>query len=185
METKFPKGTGGFINPERIVENFGLYLGMKIADFGCGHGYFVIPMAKAVGSEGKVCAVDVQELALGAVRSKAASEGLFNIEYIHSNLEKEGGSKLPAASQDMVLLANTLYQSPGKSEIMREAGRVLKKQGILIIIDWMEDTFTGPPRESRISRETARTLAEAEGFRLMREFSAGEYHYGLVMAKMM
>jgi len=185
METKFPAGTGGFINPKKITEHFGIYLGMKIAHFGCGHGYFTIPMAKIVGDDGKVCAVDVRETALGAVRSRGASEGLFNIEYIKGDLEKENGSKLPNASQEMVLLANILYQSPGKSEILGEAARVLKKEGTLIIIDWLEDAFLGPPREARISRESAKTLAEGQGFRLIREFSAGEYHYGLVMAKMM
>ncbi len=175
---------GGFVNPDKIVENFGIFLGMRIADFGCGQGYFAVPMAKITGDDGRVYAVDIRPSALGAVRSRAKKEGLFNIEYIRGDLEKEGGSKLPEASQDLVLLANTLYQSPGKAEILRESARVLKKEGVLIIIEWLENAKAGPPRKSRISQETAQRLAGAGGFRLIREFSAGEYHYGTVMAKM-
>lgn len=184
MVEPLKKETGGFVNPERIIEHFGIFLGMRIVDFGCGQGYFVIPMAKATGNGGRVYAVDVRLPALEAVRSKAKKEGIYNIECIRGNVEGERGSRLPDNSQDMVLLANTLYQMPGKAEVIREAARVLKKEGVLIIIEWLEDSPMGPPRESRISQETSRRLAESGGFRLIREFSAGEYHYGLVMAKM-
>ncbi len=184
MVEPLQKGTGGFVNPERIVEHFGIFLGMRIADFGCGQGYFVIPMAKAVGDDGRVYAVDVLPSALEAVRSRTKKKGLYNIECIRGNIEGERGSRLPDNSQDLVLLANTLYQTPRKAEAIREAARVLKKEGVLIIIEWLEDSSVGPPRESRISQETSKRLAESGGFRLIREFSAGGYHYGLVMAKM-
>jgi len=184
METKFPRGAGGFIKPEFVIKEFGILLEMKIADFGCGHGYFSIPLAKAAGDNGIVYAIDIQNSALGAVRSMAKKEGLLNIKYIKGDLEKEKGSRLPDDSMDLVLLANILHQSPGKSEILKEATRVLKKQGSLIMVDWSEDSFVGPPRRTRISRETAKRLAESEGFRIIREFSAGEYHYGLTMAKL-
>ena len=38
-------GTGGFLNPESLVNKFGLMLGMSVADFGSGAGYFTILMA--------------------------------------------------------------------------------------------------------------------------------------------
>ncbi len=185
MIDSFQRGTGGFINPQKIVESFGIVPGMKIAHFGCGHGFFTLPMARAVGNDGIIYAIDILDSAIEAVKSKANMEGAFNIECLKGDLETKNGSGLPDSSMDMVLLANVLYQTPGKAEIMKEAGRVLIKEGTLIIIDWLEDSFLGPARETRISKETSKRLAEAEGFRLIREFSAGEYHYGTVMAKMM
>jgi len=185
MTEIFQKGTGGFINPQKIIESFGIFSGMKIAHFGCGHGFFTLPMAKMTGSDGVVYAIDILDSAIESVKSKATMEGAFNIEYIKGDLEAEKGSGLPDYSIDLVLLANVLYQTPGKAEVLKEASRVLIKEGLLIIIDWLEDSFLGPARESRISRETSKRLAEAQGFRLIREFSAGEYHYGTVMAKMM
>ena len=179
------KGTGGFISPEKLVESFGIVSGMKIAHFGCGHGFFTLPMAKITGGNGVVYAIDILESAIESVKSKSKQEGIFNLEFIRGDLEVANGSGLPDSSTDLVLMANVLYQTPGKSEILKEASRVLVKEGVLVIIDWLEDSFLGPARESRISRETSKRLAEAEGFRLIREFSAGEYHYGMVMAKMM
>lgn len=185
MNDSFQRGTGGFINPQKIAESFGINPGMKIAHFGCGHGFFTLPMAKIAGNDGSVYAIDVLDSAIEAVKSRAKIEGVFNVECLKGDLETKNGSGLPDTSVDMVLLANILYQTPKKIEVMKEAGRVLIKEGTLVIIDWLEDSFFGPARETRISKETSKRLAEAEGFRLIREFSAGEFHYGIVMAKMM
>src|SRR3989338_92037 len=129
-------GTGGFLNPELIINEFGIMPGMSIGDFGSGAGYFTILMAERVGREGRVYALDIMESALDSVREKARAVGLENIEAIRTNLEVLGSSGLSDQSQDIVLLANILFQSEKKVEIIREAKRVLKDNGSLIIIDW-------------------------------------------------
>src|SRR5690348_11392656 len=43
-----------------ILGGLGLAPGMRALDAGCGPGRLTIPMAQAVGSEGRVVAVDVQ-----------------------------------------------------------------------------------------------------------------------------
>jgi len=48
-------------------------------------------MAKSVGKEGKVFAIDVREGALESVRGSARIYSVLNIETIKGNLEKEGG----------------------------------------------------------------------------------------------
>ena len=110
-------GVGGIkdpIDPVRIVEGVGVTPGMQVADFGCGSGHFTILFSKKVGKDGKVSALDIQEAPLDAVRERAKSEGLTNIETIRGNLEVLGGSSLHENSQDLVWMANMLFQNQKK-----------------------------------------------------------------------
>ena len=178
------QGTGGFINPEKVIGQLNVKPGMIVADFGCGHGYFTLPLARAVGPDGRVWAIDVLAEALEAVRSRAQLEGAVNIETARGNLEVAGGSKLPENAMDLVLLHNVLFQSQKKPAIVKEAKRVLKIGGIFILVDWRKDRDSiGPQGGWRLSFDEARSLAQEEGFAFNRVFDVGEYHYGLIFIK--
>ena len=174
------KGTGGFLKPNKIIEEFDIKEGIKIADFGCGAGYFTIFIAKAVGPKGKVYALDVLKTALESVRSKAKIEGLLNVETIWSNLEGVNGSKLENESMNLVLLANILFQSIKKAGIIKEVKRILKKNGKMIIIEWQKNQLVGPPENLIVSKDLVRDLAEKEGLKLEKEFPAGDNHWGAI-----
>lgn len=177
-------GSGGFINPEAVISQLQIKEGMKIADLGCGHGYFSLPLAKMVGNTGKVYAVDILQDSLDNVRSKAQLEGLNNIETLRGNLEKENGSGLPKIECDFVVLANILYQSQKKEEIIKEALRVLKVQGRLVIIDWRSDDLTIGPQEGwRINEDEIKEIAKRNGALFLQNFQTGNFHYGLIFVK--
>lgn len=184
LKTKKPHilGTGGFMRPDEVLLNLEIKKGMEIADFGCGAGYFTILLAKLVGKEGTVYAVDVVESALDSVRGKAKFSCLFNIETIRGNLEKMKGSGLKDACCDMVVLANVLFQSPDKPAILKEARRVLKKSGKIVVIEWREDAPFGPEVRYRIGKEALKQMVKEAGFVLEKEFPAGSSHYGLVFS---
>lgn len=175
-------GTGGFMRPDEVLLNFGIKKGMEIADFGCGAGYFTILLAKLVGKEGAVYAVDVLTGALDSVRGKAKFFSLFNIETIRGNLEKAKGSTLRDASCDMVILANVLFQSLDKPAILKEARRVLRSSGKIVLIEWKEDAPFGPETRYRIGKEALKSMVKEAGFVLEKEFPAGSSHYGLVFS---
>ncbi len=175
---------GGFANPETIINNLNIQPGARVADFGCGSGYFTILLAKAVGEDGLITAVDVLETALGTVKSKAQPEGLFNISYIRANLEVWGSTKLDENSQDVVLLANILFQSQQKENIIKESRRVLKPQGELVIIDWLPDSAFGPAGAGwKLGPEEAKALVTPLGFEFARDLEVSDKHWGIVFKK--
>lgn len=182
--TTLPAGSGGFINPAAVITQLPIKEGMKVASLGCGHGYFTIPLAKMVGNTGKVYAVDIREDALASVRSRAETENLKNIESVRANLEKENGTGLPNAECDFAILANILFQSQKKQEIIKEAARILKSQGRLVIVDWKtEDLSIGPKEGWRIQPQVLIEMARQEGVLFLKEFNTGNFHYGLIFVK--
>ena len=175
---------GGFMNPDIIVESFGLQPGMKVADFGSGSGYFTILIAKKVGENGVVTAVDIMENALETVRARASAGGLNNLQTIRADLEVLGGSGLADNSQDVVLLANILFQSNKRPEIAREAKRVLASGGFLIFIDWKKGGGgLGPPEANRVDAQEIKSIFENEGLSFVRAVDAGAFHYGMIYKK--
>jgi ubiquinone/menaquinone biosynthesis C-methylase UbiE len=176
------KITNGFIQPEEVLEQLGLRDNMEVADFGCGNGYFSIPLAKAI-PQGKVYALDVVKETLEAVTSRAGLEGIKNIKVIHCNLENLGASKLDDDSIDLVLMRNILFQSQKKAEIIREAKRILKPGGELVLLEWIPGSSLAPKQGWLIPKDEAQKLIEAEGMSLDKELSMDNQHYGMVFRK--
>jgi ubiquinone/menaquinone biosynthesis C-methylase UbiE len=175
---------GGFSDPRHILTNLHIPEGSRVSDFGSGSGYFTLLLAQTVGTAGKVTAVDIQAAPLQVVRTRAQDRGLFNIDYVRGNLEIPGASTLPDSSQDMVLLANILFQSRQKTAIAREATRVLRSGGELVMIDWIPETPYGPKELGwKLSKEEGKVLGESVGLAFVREFPASINHWGLLFKK--
>ncbi len=163
------------------MDSFGLKPGMRVADFGCGSGYFTLLIAKKVSPNGTVTALDILESVLEVVRSKASAVGLSNLQTVRANLEVSGSSGLSNNSQDLVLIANILFQSERRLEILREAQRVLSPGGSLVVIEWKkEGGGFGPPVEHRLDSGEVKTMATSMGYAFVKEVDAGAYHFGLM-----
>lgn len=173
-----------FIDPGKIVGQVDVKEGDKVADFGCGAGFFSIEMAKKVGTSGEVCSIDVLSSALEAVQSRAKNLGLNNIITKRANLEGKRGSELEENSLDFVVVKDMLFQNKNKEAILKEACKVLKSQGKVIVVEWGEDNLNiGPEKNLRISKESLRKLAEKVGFKVERELEAGNFHYAIILSK--
>lgn len=58
--------------------------GERIADLGCGSGTWTVPLARAVGDDGRVLAVDIDARQLARARERIAAEGVTNVDVIQS-----------------------------------------------------------------------------------------------------
>jgi ubiquinone/menaquinone biosynthesis C-methylase UbiE len=71
-----------FIKPKEIIDlltqNFFIKQGDKVAEFGCGGGYFTILLAEKVGPNGKVYAIDILEDAINETKELTEIFGYKN-----------------------------------------------------------------------------------------------------------
>lgn len=173
------------LDSKLIIEKAKMADGMKVADLGCGgHGYFVFPFAHAVGRAGIVYAVDILKVMLENVRKKADVENYPNVKVVWSDLEVFNGTKIDTLSLDRAFLINILFQSEKRTTMIKEAVRMLKKNGKLIIVDWKEQALPfGPDPENRVKFDVLKDGAHKLGLELEEEYSAGQYHHGLIFKK--
>ena len=173
-----------FLNPEKIIGQLDIRPGSSVADFGCASGYFSLPFAQAIGSEGELIAIDILPQALETVESRAKSVGLSNVRTKRANLEKEAGSGLEGETLDWVIMKGVLFQNRDKGIIIKEAYRVLKPGGRAIIVEWGDKDFSiGPHKGLRVPKEALEELTKKEGFSLDGQVEAGKFHYAFVAVK--
>ena len=179
--------TGGnkLIDPMMVLQKAGLQEKMQAADLGCGAiGHYVFPAAKMVGKDGRVYAVDILKTVLENIEKRASLENLNNIVTVWSDLERYGAAKIASNSLDANFLLNTLFQTKDRVTVLKEAARLLKVGGKLVVVDWlMTDAPFGPPVEGRVDHAFVEAEADKLGLHLLNRFSAGKYHYGLVFEK--
>ena len=150
--------------PEALLEAMQIDEGMAVADVGTGTGYFVPYLSRAVGDEGHVWAVDLEEPMLEYVDRTVAERGLGNVETLRAD---QTDTHLDEGTIDRILIVNTWHHIPDRPEYARHLGERLTDGGEVWIVDYDEGSPTGPPQDHRLApeqvvRELERGGLEAE-----------------------
>jgi predicted methyltransferase len=117
--------------PAEVMDALGAKPGYRVADIGCGFGYFTFRLAARVGAEGKVYAVDIDEEAINKVRQRKESEKLAQVEPV---LGESADPRLPK-DLDAILIVDTYHEFRDYDRMMQAVFRALKPGGRLVIID--------------------------------------------------
>ncbi|MDP3899957.1 MAG: methyltransferase domain-containing protein [bacterium] len=180
--------TGGntLIDPQIIIKKANLRASMRVADLGCGSsGHFVFAIAPFVGKEGVIYGVDILKSSLAHIRHRAQHENLRQVKTVWSNIEIFKATDIETASLDVALLINVLYQSSKRVDMIREAIRLTKVGGKIVIIDWNNiATPFGPSIQERVNKENLLKVADRLRLNLVEEFKAGQYHFGIIFQKL-
>lgn len=173
-----------FSDPKSNLEQFGLTPGMLVADFGVGSGYHALEAARLVAPGGKVFGVDVQKELVESLKKSASREGIDNLETIWGNIEKVGGTKIKDGVMDAVLATSILFLLEDKESFAKEAFRVLKAGGKILVIDWLNSFGGIGPHNSQVfEQDKAEKLFANAGFHLEKNIDAGDNHYGFIVKK--
>jgi len=144
-------------NPKRIFGSF-VREGMTVLEPGCAMGFFTLPLARMVGPEGTVIAVDIQTDMLAALERRARKASLMNrLDIREAGSESMGISDL-AGSADFCTLIHVAHEVPDQNRLFGEISHTLKPGGRLLVI---EPDWHVTPEEFEISL----TAAAAAGLR--------------------
>lgn len=160
------------IRPEQVLQEAGLTQGNIFADVGCGPGFFTMPAAIIVGSNGHVYAIDTQPEMLEALIKRGLPANVTPVKCSDENLP------LKENSTDLALAAYVLHEAANTAVFLREIFRILKAGGRLVIIDWKKQQEEhGPPMAERITEDEAASLLKAAGFTNIAATSLNASHY--------
>src|SRR3989338_5620233 len=162
-----------FTDPEKNLKFFGLREDSIVADLGAGTGFYSVA-AGHIAARGKVYAVEISKDFLATIKHKVEEAHLSNVEIIWGNVEKRGGTKIGDGIVDSVIASNVLFQIEDKEMFIEEVRRILKPNGLVLLIDWSEASILGA--KTIFPKNKARAMFEKKGFIFDRELNTGEHH---------
>ncbi|WP_455369403.1 class I SAM-dependent methyltransferase [[Eubacterium] cellulosolvens] len=168
--------------PFSILSHSGLKNGMNLIDLGCGTGYYTIPTSQIL-KNGLIYAIDIQTEMLETLHKKLKKISTKNIHIIRSELHN---LPIKCESLDIALLINALHELHNKQSILEEICRILKDNGKISVVDWKKTDMQekiGPPLQERINIIQAQRIFENQYFKLIKRYSVGPHHYGLLFTK--
>ncbi len=152
-------------DPPRLLARLGFQAGQSVLDLGSGPGFWTLPLAEIVGSEGSVWALDASQEMLDTLASRNPPA---QVHLMRTELPKIG---LPDRSIDLAWTAFVFHEVEPPDELARELDRILKPSGRVLVLDWRPDGEgeKGPPRAHRLTPEQVIAWLRAAGFANLRE----------------
>jgi ubiquinone/menaquinone biosynthesis C-methylase UbiE len=123
-------------NPAAMLQALKIKPGQTVCDFGCGNGYHTLQLAKRVGPQGVVYAVDIQPEMLEMLAERADSRGLKNIKSVLPTADNPG---MPEATFDLVLMVDVYHELADPESILAMVRASLKPKGRLVLVEFREE----------------------------------------------
>jgi ubiquinone/menaquinone biosynthesis C-methylase UbiE len=164
--------------PDEVLRALALRPGEVVADVGSGSGYVALRLAAAVGSTGRVYAVDVDPDMVRHLNRRLRDTSIANVTTI---LSAPDDPLLADSSIDRFFICDTWHHIDDQAKYLALLKKMLRPGGEVVMIDFKkEETPMGPPLAMRIARDALVQQMQAAGFRLAMEHTFLPYQYFLV-----
>lgn len=166
-------------DPIQVMDFAGVRRNSSVVDVGCGPGVFTLEASRRVGPAGLVYAIDTNPAVLDRLDTRLADIGATNVK-----ISLGPADRLPISDNcaDVVIMVSVLPVIKDRGAALKEAKRVLKPSGALVIGEELREP-------DYVRGRTIQRWAEEAGFRLigrqgnalryMLRFVSDEYFHSL------
>jgi ubiquinone/menaquinone biosynthesis C-methylase UbiE len=167
-------------NTTLLMKNLDIKPGMTVADIGAGSGYHSSLFSKEVVN-GKVFAVDVEPEMIYFLNGRIKKEKTTNIIPV---LGTDKTVPLPAASIDMVFLADVYHEFSHPYEMGVSMFQALKPGGKLVLVEFRYEDNSVPIKTiHKMSEKQAIRELKAVGFRFEKNINNLPWQHCMVFKK--
>jgi len=106
--------------------------GMTAMDVGCGMGFFSIPMARLVGTQGRVISVDLQQKMLDVLAQRAQAAGVLDRIKTHCCQAESIGV---TESVDFALAFYSAHEVPDQRRLLDDVYGCLRPGGHFLVVE--------------------------------------------------
>ena len=118
------------MTPCSLLSQFGIEKGQTVVDYGCGTGSYLRRASELVGTDGRVLAVDIHELAIKAVLRRLDKERLTNVTALLAGANQ---CSLPDETADVIYALDMFHMIRYPEAFLKELNRICKEKGALYI----------------------------------------------------
>lgn len=129
-------GRDGWQLPDQVIAALALRPGDRVAEIGAGSGYWLPWLAAAVGVEGRVYAVEVDDELVADLERRVKREALDNVIVVRGQFEDPG---LPDGSIDVAITSLTYHHIEDRPDYFRNLQTDLRPGGRVAHLDDRHD----------------------------------------------
>lgn len=121
-------------NPKKILAPH-VEEGMTALDIGCAMGFFSLPLAEMVGSQGKVICIDMQHQMIKSLEKRSLKSGLS--ERMETRLCRQDSLGIDdiSGNVDFALASAVLHEVPDPATLFRQIFEALKPGGKFLVTE--------------------------------------------------
>lgn len=163
-----------YLPKENIFKTIGNITGKSLADIGIETGYYTKDFSEAVGQAGRVFSVD-----LNLKINELISYQTKDYKNVTNTTSNETSIPVDTNSIDICVSIDSFHRFDDKEVVVKEIKRFLKPRGRFFVIDFNPKVPPppGPPVRNRVLSQDLILVVEDVGFRFLRKYDIGMYHY--------
>jgi precorrin-6B methylase 2 len=155
--------------------------GSTVGDVGAGSGYMSLRLARLVGPQGRVYAVDVQPGMLQLLQQNAAKAKLSNLVPVLGGFDDP---KLPAGELDLIIMVDVYHEFSQPQRMLQRMREALKPGGRLALFEYRaEDPDVPILPLHKMTKKQVKTEVELEGFTQTRAFDDLPWQHLIVFTR--
>lgn len=152
---------GSWQNPDLVIKKLGDLSEKIVADIGSGTGYFTFPISRMAQ---KVLAIDIEQRYLDYIEERKLELPIEQADVIETRLTVANEPNLHTNEVDAVLMVNVFYYLNDRPAYMKIVNNALRKDGIIVLVDWKPGEIPVGPSGDKVSPADAIEIMKSAGF---------------------